>query len=347
MNAEATVRAPVELQGEEQICAEQNRGAVLTMWIGFGSILCLLLSCLLGSLFRSVFKLEITVAILAALLLASVLIFFLGGKKDARWYFVCALLNHSGIGLAVLLLLNVLGLEIRLLQLAVSGLPAAAILFGVVMFYIGAYDAGRSKFLYGGLVLLVLICGAALLRCSSEQTEFWLCMAICALLSCAGLGALIWANKEPEQRSIYKGLAVASFSVYLLVLAAAAAAILVMSLGSGSSSNSRSSRSKKSGSGKSGASGRSGLGVGSLLSGLGTKERSTAFRSRRSFYFPTYLWYYTPMTRYSAIDRMEGLSDADREEERRRYQRRRVIALAVVVLIVLAVIFAAVAAGRG
>ena len=107
MNGENREANSVILEGRERIVAEQNRGASLTMWIGLGAILCLLLTCFLGSLgfFRN--SLQFTLAFLALLLIASVLIFFVPAKKDERWYVVCSLLNHGGIGLAALLLLMV------------------------------------------------------------------------------------------------------------------------------------------------------------------------------------------------------------------------------------------------
>ena len=64
--------------------------------------------------------------VMVLVLIVTVVLYFALTKKDERWYVVCSLLNHAGIGLASLILLDVLGLEIRLLQLAMSGLPAAA-----------------------------------------------------------------------------------------------------------------------------------------------------------------------------------------------------------------------------
>lgn len=333
------------LQGHERIVAEQNAGATLAMWTGLGSILCLLLSCFLGSLQLGGGRLEISVAILAVLLIASVILYFLPAKRDERWYLVCSLLNHAGIGLAVLLLLDLLGLEIRLLNLAASGLPAAAILFGTVMFYLSAEERLRGKLLWWGLGVLAAICAAAGLKYYFENTEFWLCTAICALLSCSALGALIWANKDPENRSVYQGLAVGSFSIYLLLLVAAAVALILAASGSGSSN--RSSRNKKGGllDKLKGSGDSANGGSGSLLGGLFGVRSTRGVRRRRGFYFPSYLWYYTPYTRYAAINRMAGMSDPERELARERYRRRRMIMLAVVAVIVVAVIGAAVVYG--
>ena len=342
MNGENREANSVILEGRERIVAEQNRGASLTMWIGLGAILCLLLTCFLGSLgfFRN--SLQFTLAFLALLLIASVLIFFVPAKKDERWYVVCSLLNHGGIGLAALLLLNTLSLEIRVRSLFLSGLPAAAILFGVVMFYLSGDEESRPKLLYFGLAALIAVCIAAVVKYFDDHTEFWLCMAICALMSCAGLGALIWANMDTTHRSIYKALAAASFSVYLLVLAAAAVALYLSAAGSNSNSDRNGKR--KSFGGKGGSDRRSGSGtlLGDLF-GTGARTRTV---TRRPVYFPTYLWYYTPYTRYASINRMEGLSKEEREAYCSIYRRRRKILLAIVVVIVVALIAFAVLAGR-
>lgn len=331
----------VELQGREREVALQNRAASLTLWISLGAILSLLLTCFLGSFRLLTDRKEPYLLILGVLLIASVIIFFVPSKKDERWLIVSSLLNYAGIGIAVLFLLKVLGLEIRLMNLAVSGLPAGAVLFGAVMFYLGAEEGSRKRLLYGGLVLLVLVSLGAGIMYFRENTEFWLCTAVCALLSCAGLGALLWTNANPEGRSIYKALAVSSFSVYLLLLIAAAVALFVAASGSGSSDRNK-SRSKKSDSDKGGI-----FGSGSILGSIFGGERGTRSGYRvRTFWFPGYLWYFTPYTRYAAIDRMEGLSMEEREAQRRRYRSQRALVLGVVAVIVIAVIALAVITGR-
>ena len=341
MNREDARRYGAELAFDEQQIAEENQNATLTMWVGIGSILSLLLTCFLGSLFRTV---NVTIPALAAacvLLLASVLIYFLAGKRDERWYLVCSLLNHGGIGFAVLVLLRTLGLELGLLQLVLSGVPAAAILVGVVIFFVSGEGQNRRLFLYGGLGALVLLFGFAALRYLGEAAAFWLCMGVCALLSCAGLGALLWTNAGVFGRSAYKALAVSSFSVYLLALAAAAAALVVMGSGSGSSSKSK-SKSKGSGSAKGGG------GSGSSFLGelLAPRTRTSNYRVRHTGYYPYWLWYYTPYTRYSAINRMQGVSEAEKDGLRRSYRIRRLIGLGLVVLVVAAVTVLCVLAGR-
>lgn len=331
------------LEGYERTVAEQNRAASLTMWSGLGAILCLLLSCCLGSFRLFSGNLKLSVAIMGVLLIASIILFFVPSKKDERWFIVCSLLNYAGIGLAAQILMNALGLQIRLANLALSGLPAAAILFGVVMFYLGGDENSRAKLLYWGAAALIVIVVAAAIKYFDESSEFWLSTAICALLSCTGLAALIWANAAPEERSIFKGLAVVSFSVYLLLLAAAIVALIVMASGSNSSSNRNKSRSKKSDSDSGGFFGSRGI----LSSVIGERSTRSVTRTRSHYYFPGYLWYYTPYTRYASIDRMQGMSEAEREAARQRYRRRRTLVLAVVAVIVVAVIVLAMLAGRG
>ncbi len=346
MNREETLRWGAALNPTEQLLAEQNKNATLSMWVGLGSILSLLLTCFIGSLWHSDSNQYGSFVVLLALLLISVALFFLVAKRDERWYLVCCLLNYGGIGMAVLLLIRVLGLEPRPLQTFLSGLPAAAILFGIVSFYVSGAGENRSTLLYCGLGALLLLCGLAVFRYLDENTEFWLCMAVCALLSCAGLGGLIWANGSAEFRSVFKGLAVASFSIYLVILAVAAVALFVMAAGSGSGSGSRSKRSKNSKSGSLDSGGKSG-GSGLLGGILNRSGSASPVRRTRSFHYPFWLWYYTPYTRYSVIDRMAGDSELERDRLRRRYRTQRTVMLVVVVLVVAAVIAAAILAGRG
>ena len=52
------------------------------------------------------------------------------------------------------------------------------------------------------------------------------------------------------------------------------------------------------------------------------------------------------MPRYSAIDRMEGLSEEERQAKRRRYKLLRTIVLSIVALIVILAVYSAVRIGR-
>lgn len=342
----ATEPHTTELQGEERFSAEQNHGAVLTLWMGLGSIFCLLLSCFLGSIRTIGNSYALPIGVLAVLLIVSVILFLVPSKRDERWYLVCSLLNHSGIGMAAVVLLNVLELELPLKSLIMSGFPSAAVLFGVVMFYISADGEKRKQYLYYGLAGLGLLCAVSVGMYFKEDAAFWISMAICSLLVCTSLGALVWSSIDPDRKSIYKGLAAASFSVYLLVLAAALAALAVAVLGSGNSSSSNRKSKNSSKSGKGGSSGSSGFGLlSNLFHSSGTRSVSTVARTRRSW-FPMYLWYYTPRTRYASIDRMADLSYAEKEALRTNYRTRRRIALIVIALVVVVVIGLAVYFGR-
>ncbi len=347
MNAEARGRNPYELEGLERVVAGENHSAVITLWTGLGAILSLLLTFVVGYFWKIGTKLELVIGVMAALLIASVILFFVPAQKDERWYLVCSLLNHAGIGLAVLVLLDYLGLEIRLANLALSALPAAAILFGFVLFFVSAEGDQRGVWLWAGLAALLLICAGALLKFWNERTEFWLCMGISALLSGVNVGALLWSVKAPEQRSIFKGLAFVSFLIYLLLLAVAAAALVFGTARSGGGSgNDRNKNRRGSGSSKNRGN-PGGTGSRSFLGGLFSGDGRSFARTRRRFYYPFYLWYYTPSTRYASIDRMEGLSGPEREAARRKYRVRRIVVLVFVALIVAALIVLAVLGGRG
>ena len=331
MTREKQSPAPAGLQSEDFWLAEENHNAILTMWTGIGAVFSLLLTCALGVFRPTQGRTHAMLALLGVLLLISVILYFAAGKRDERWYVVCALLNYAGIGFALLLLLDTLGLTLSLIQLALSGLPAAAVLFGVVMFYLGADPDTRDGLLKGGIVILVLMVLAAGIIYMEVESGFAVCMGVCALMSCGGLGALLWANNDSEYCSVYRGLAVASFSVYLLVLAAAIIALIVVAMGAGSKSENKKSKSR--GSGSSG-----GSILGRLFDRSTTRSNYRVHRTYRTHY-PSYLWYYTPYTRYSAINRMEDLSDEEKERARARYRiLRRVALFCVVVIVVLAIV---------
>ena len=326
------------------IVTAQNHNAVLTLWTGLGAILSLLFPCALGTFGILRPGLELSLILLGVLLAASILIYFLGGRKDDRWYTVCTLTNLAGIGLAMRLLLELLGLDLPLEKLALCGLPAAAILFGVVVFYLNGQEGERKGLFVFGIIALLLLCGFAGWRFYQKATGFWLCFGVCGLLGCGCLGAFLWTDRALAERSVSKALAVVSFSVYLLLAVGACLAALFLLSGSGSSS---SSREKKSSSGKGGLlGGLFGGTSGSTASSRGSTGVSRSARSlRRGFRIPTYLWYYTPVTRYASIDRMEGVTEEEREEERRRYRRQRWVLLFVVALVVLGLIAFALSAG--
>lgn len=339
MDFNAAASYAQRFRDEDQRIAEQNSSATLTLWTGLGSILCLLVSCLLGSLRPVGNQGGIALAITGGLLLVSVLLFFIPSRRDERWYIVCSLLNHGGIGLASVLLLDFLELEIQIRKLLASGIPAAAILFGLVMFYISADSENRDRALYGGLAALVLFLLWSVINYFQTPSAFWMSSGICALLGCGSLGALIWTVRAQEQRSIFKALAVSSFAIYLLVLIAAIIAFFV-AVSSASGESERSSKRKKRSRERSSGRFKSGR------DNLGRLFHTQPVLRRRRLHFPYYLWYYTPSTRYAVIDSMEDLSDLQRYHLRARYRRRRRIVLACVLVFVLGLIFAAILLGR-
>lgn len=356
MDAQPIQHGMTYYEMEQQRANMRSQESVLTMWTGIGAILCLLLTCFLGSFWRTEGRTTYSVAVMVILLIVSLILFFVAAKRDERWYVVCSLLNHAGIGLSVLILLDVLGLDIRLKQLALSGLPAAAILFGVVVISVGLEGESRNGLLTGGAVVFGLAVLAALLQYYTHRTEFWLCTAVCALLSCVNLCALIWTNKEPEQRSIFKALAVVSFGVYILLAVAAVAAFALAVLGN-SNRNSKSTKRLLSGRKGKKSSGSGAFSGGSLGSGVSassgfvpTSGLGMGYRSRGRSYMPSYFWYYGlyhGSRRSRSYDAAGPLTEEERLAEEARLRRRRrivfvVVAAAVTLVIVLAVVF-----GRG
>lgn len=348
------IMTPFEM--EQQRLSIRNREAVLTMWTGIGAILCLLLTCFLGSFWRTEARTTYSVAVMVILLLVSVILFFTAAKRDERWHVVCSLINHAGIGLAVLILLDVLGLDIRLKQLALSGLPAAAILFGVVMIYVGMEEQNRKNLLYGGAAVFALAVLLSLWQFYTQRTEFWLCTAVCALLSCVNLGALLWTSAAPEQRSVYRALAVASFAVYLL-LAVAAVAAFALAILSGSNRDSKSTKRLLSGRKSRNSAGSGAFGSGSLGSGAAAAAGSvpvsglgTGYGTRRRIHVPSYFWYYGlyhGSSRSRAYTGAGPLTEEERLAEEARLRRRRRIVFGVVVAVVILLIVLAVVFGRG
>ncbi len=333
---------------EQQTLNQGNRAAVLTMWIGIASILSLLLSCFLGSLWHSSDKMGVCIFFMILLLIVSVVLFFTASKRDELWFVVCSLLNHFGIGLAVVILMDVLKLDVRVLQLAMSGLPSAVLLFGIALYYVGMEPDQKSTLLSIGAAFFLILLFVALLRFYDQRTEFWLCTAVCALLSCTNLGALIWTNKDIEQRSIYKALAVASFLIYLILAIIAIAAVFL----SASGKSDRNSNKKKSVSskrkrefGNTQTAGAVPHPSGAVAAADSAPMPVSGRRYSRSSRFWYYNLFYTSNTQRS-LHSTDDLPEEERVRINNRIRRRRWIVLCVVAIIVILLIVLAVCLGR-
>lgn len=290
MNEKDTQQFTENLRKEELYALEEKKAALLTMYTGIGAILSLLLTFFIGSFSERGRRTEISIVFMMVLVVVSVILYFVVSKNDERWYLVCSLLNHGGIGLAALTLTDILGIDVRFLNLVVSGLPAAAILFGVVMILVTQNGANADGWLNAGIFALLVMCGIALYRfVKLEQTEFWLCMAICTLLSSVNLGVLIWSRRDVRLNSIYKGLAAGSFGVYLILLVAVIVAFIVVAARSDDSDQKSDEDSKDKLTGTTrgftrGFSGRSRLG------GFGDNSFDTENARSTGFYDPSRQW---------------------------------------------------------
>lgn len=343
--ASVPLTSPGEIPFEyrERMLQKQSRNATLSLWISLGSIVFLLLSCFLGSFLTPGNSFAGIIALMIVLLIVSVLLFFLPGRSDQRWYVVCALLNEAGIGFATVMLLKVLDLDIRVVNLLLSGIPVGVFLFAIVVFYNSTASESRHWFLIVGIVILAITVIFSVIRYIAAETEFWVCLAVNALMSCAGLGALIWANGDWENRSVLKGLAIGSFSVYLLILLLAIAALIL-------SSDSDSDSDSGSGGGKSWRGSRSGsrsrsrsVSTGSIPRTTGNESRNrNSFSGSRFYYDPYYMWYYTPTVRSSPAERMQGMSEDEQKAYYRKYRIRKALILAGVTVLALGIIVAVV-----
>ncbi len=331
---------------------EARKAALLTMFTGIGAILSLMLTCFLGSYYEQGSRAEIAIIFMLMLVIVSVILYFIPSKKDERWYLVCSLLNHGGIGLAVLTLTDILVIDIRFLHLAVGVLPAAAILFGVAMILICQNGESGDAWLYAGIIVLLGMCGIALYRFFNlEQTEFWLCMAVCALLSAVNLGVLVWVRRDVWYHSVYRGLAVASFGVYLLLLVAAIIAFFVMA--DSGSSNRKSKRDSKS------SSGRRNSRLAGLLTGKSGDNRTSASRGfgdggaaadgvrPSAFYTPGRMRYFSPRFYVYNTRRASDENAAWTNPDSRSARIRRAIVTLIILVIVVLLILLAIKAGRG
>ena len=325
---------------------EAKKAVLLTMYTGIGAVLSLLLTCILGSFPGRNSPIGISSVFMAMFVVVSVILFFSLCRKDESWYVVCSLLNHGGIGLAVLTLMAVLGLEIRPLNLAVSGLPAVAILFGVLMILICRDDKNDDDgWLYVGIIALVTMCGYALYQFFKvEQTEFWLCMAVCALLSSVNLGVLIWKRRNVLQNSIYKGLAVGSFGVYLILLVAVVVAFIFVAAGAGDSDQKSSgSRDESDGASDRNADRRPAR---NRFVGGNTNRFGRGAAGSLDVYGPGYMWYTAPRPRYSDTDWNEtGRSEMGQTSRGNRICR--LILTMILIAVVVLLIQLAIKAGRG
>ena len=349
MNEKDTQQFTENFRKEDLYALEENKAALLTMYTGIGAILSLLLTFFIGSFSERGRRTEISIVFMLLLVVVSVILYFVLSKKDERWYLVCSLLNHGGIGLAALTLTDVLGIDVRFLNLAVSGLPAAAILFGVVMILVSQNGANADGWLSAGIFALLVMCGIALYRfIKLEQTEFWLSMAVCTLLSSVNLGVLIWSRRDVWQNSIYKGLAAGSFGVYLILLVAVIIAFIVMVARSDHSDrkSDRDSRDKPGGTTRGFTRGFSGR---SRLGGVGDNGFDTGNARSATVYDPSRQWYYSPHIRYHFynINQMNDMDDAIIEPTSFRCRLRKVIITLLIIAVVVLLILLAIKAGRG
>lgn len=326
---------PSALTREDLLLAKENRDAAAAMWFGVGAVLCLLLTLIPAS-FLTNFRTP-SIILVGAGLAVSVAIFFTAGKRDERWYVVCSLINHAGIGLAALILLEVLELPMRPLHMALSGVPAVMILSGVCLIQTGTDPYARGRLVWTGVLAEAVLFCVFLGIFNGARTEFWLLGALSALICCACLCACLWVRRDVAERSVFQALAVLSFAVYLILAAAAAAALLLGASGkSGSRSRSRSKRGSRS-------SGGLFSGLRSPLRGSGTGRFGVRIPSSAVRFW---LWH-TPSGRYRAIDRMENLSPIQAEMLRRKARRRAFIVMIVVIAVVILISAAAVYFGRG
>lgn len=317
----------------ELMLEKQSRNATLALWISLGAILCLLLSCLLGSVISNGDGFGGQAALMIVMLIASVLLFFLVGKKDERWYVACILLNQAGIGLAAQVILKVLDLDIQVTNLLLSGIPVAALLFCAVIFYNSTASEKRTWFLTAAIVLLAAAMVVSIVFFVREETEFFFCLAVNALMSCAGLGAIIWANRDWENRSVLKGLSVSSFSVYLIMLVLALIAIYLY-LKSDDDSDSDIHLGGKSDS--SGSRSRSSSGRNRADSSVShtTSGGSSVRRSSDTSDFDLYdMWYYSPTINSSVPVRMQDMNPQEQEQYYRKIRRRKIMIRLVAILL--------------
>jgi hypothetical protein len=215
-------------------------------------------------------------------------------------------------------------------------------------------ENGRNNLLYGGAVFFALLLGVSVYLFFENYTEFWLCTAVCALLSCANLGALIWNNNDPDSRSIYKSLAVGSFAIYILLAVIAIVVFLLGALGKLGDVSKRKKRGKSSGksnSVKKTESRRLDPGVSVSSGSVKASGIGTGIHAPRRIYIPRHLWYtnmyYGSSDYCSSEAAMAGLNENERLAMENKLRRRRRIILFIVTAIVIAVIVAAVLLGRG
>jgi hypothetical protein len=356
-------RAAALFAAREQGLEEQSRNATLTLWISLGSILCLVLSCLVGSFMTRGGKFGGPIGVMILLLIVSVLIYFLAGRNNERWYVVCILLNQAGIGLATLVVIATQVREINLLNLLLSGVPVAAVLFGVVVFFNSTASENRSIFLIVGLCLLAFVMIFSIIRFTQLKTEFWMSMAVNALMSCGGLGALLWANGNWGSRSVLKGLTVASFAIFLVMAVVAIIAFYIFIKSQDDSDTDISfGRSKDSDSGGGILGGRSrsrskgisrdsfektGSGVRSAGAAAGSGGGTRSGGSGGIYIDPYYIWYYTPSfgSRTSTLERMSEMDPEEQKKYCRKLRIRKILYRILSVVVVLGLIAGAVILG--
>lgn len=329
-----------KLRPSDMLLAKENRDAAISILFGFGSVFSLVLTAIIGSFTADNKGLYFT--LIAMGLIISVVIYLTAAKRDERWYVICSLVNHMGIGLAVLMLLRVLEIDLRPLNMALSFLPSSAILCGVSVILLCVGQEYRNRLLWSGIVLELLMILIFLIQFKDRETEFWLMGAVCGVVCCASLSACLWVRANSGSRSVYQALAVVSFAIYLILAIAAAVALLLAAAGNSDSKSSSKRRSRSSSS----SSGGKSLAAGNF----GSERRSrTAFRTQRYLSnSATHYWlWYTPSGRYRTYDTMEYENPERVTMLKRREHWRTLCVLLIVIVLVIAVFVAAVYFGQG
>ena len=227
---------------------KQDRDVLVGMVFGASAVLSLTLTAMLGVRFLNTGKPGPVAALIALTLIGSIASYF-AAKRDERWFVLCSILNHMGIGLGLFLLLAATDAVVRPLYLALSGLPACAGLCGASMLFRAVDGKNRIRTVVVGAAAIGILAIVSIVMAVRTVQEIWIGSAVSAVTCCAAFCGMAWTATK-QDRSVYWTMAVVSFTIYLLVLLVAAAFLAAAAFansGSSGKSNRSSSRKKSSG----------------------------------------------------------------------------------------------------
>lgn len=241
------MESTVVLDQQEREYIKLRHDASTTFVIGAGSTVMMYLTAIV--LMRSLSGVSPrTTLIMVFVILAVSCFFWFKGKEDDRLTVLSILINNIGLGIGLIMLINLIGIRVEPLDFALGALPGTALL-GIFCLVFGIFDDDKKFWVNTiGIVAFVLAIFVSVKIALDYDRPVFFVVILTIGLSLAWVIALAWHSSNPS-RSIHRTLALVSYIIYIVLIAVVLVLIYLKSEDSDSgSSSSGSSKSRSSGS---------------------------------------------------------------------------------------------------